>query len=77
MEFCAHSDGFFVKVSFTTMHLLLAVMDMLSLSLMKYKYTLNLATSVALESQMICLAPCYSPLPLNLISTLSILSYKA
>jgi hypothetical protein len=52
MEFWAYSDGFFAKVSFTTVHLLLAVMAMLSLSLMKLKYTLNLAASVAIESQM-------------------------
>jgi hypothetical protein len=50
MEFWAHSDGFFVRVSFTIMHLLLVVMAMLSLSLMKFKYTLNLEASATIES---------------------------
>jgi hypothetical protein len=45
IEFWAHSDGFLVKFSFTTVHLLLAVMAMISFSLMKFKYTLNLETS--------------------------------
>jgi hypothetical protein len=76
MAFWAHSDGFFAKFSFTTVHLLLAVMAMLSLSLMKFKYTLNLETSITIESHMMCLAPCNSPFPLNLIFIFSILSYK-
>jgi hypothetical protein len=76
MDFWAHSDGFFAKVSFTTMHLLLAVMAMLSLSLMKFKYTLNLENLGAIDSQMIFLAPCNKPFPLNLIFNLSILSFK-
>jgi hypothetical protein len=77
MAFSAHSDGFFAMASFTTVHLLLAMMAMLSLSLMKFKYTLNLAASVAIESQMMCLAPCNSHLPLNLVFILSTLSCKA
>jgi hypothetical protein len=50
MVFWAHLDGFFAKVSFTIVHLLLVVMDLLSLSLMKLKYTLNLVASIAIES---------------------------
>jgi hypothetical protein len=76
MAFWAHSDGFFAKVSFTTVHLLLDVMAMMSLSLMKFKYTLNLAASTTIESQMIFLAPYNRPLPLNLVFNLSILSCK-
>jgi hypothetical protein len=74
MAFWAHYDGFFAKVSFTTVNLLLAVMSLLSLSLMKFKYTLNLVASAAIESRMICSPPCNRPLPLNLIFNLSILS---
>jgi hypothetical protein len=52
MVFWAHYDGFFAKFSFTIVHLLLAVMDILSLSLMKFKYTLNLEASMTIEYQM-------------------------
>ena len=72
----AHSDDFFAKVSFTTVHLLLAMMATMSLSLMKFKYTLSLEASTTIESQMICLSPCNKPFPLNLIFNLSIISYK-
>jgi hypothetical protein len=77
ISFWAYSEDLFARVSFTIVHLLLAVMDMLSLSLMKFKYTLNLEASVAIESQMMSLAPYNSPLPLNLIFNFSILSCKA
>jgi ABC-type transport system involved in Fe-S cluster assembly fused permease/ATPase subunit len=53
MAFWAHYDGFFAKVSFTTMHLFLVVMVMLSLSLMTFKCDLNLVDSTTIEFEMI------------------------
>jgi hypothetical protein len=50
ITFWAYSECFFARVSFTTVHLLLAMMSMLSFSLMKFKYTLNLAALAAIES---------------------------
>jgi hypothetical protein len=76
MAFWAHYDGFFAKVSFTMVHLLLTVMAILSLSLIKFKYTLNLEASAAIESQMICFPPCNKTFPLNFIFNLSIFSCK-
>jgi hypothetical protein len=38
---------------------------MLSLSFMKFRYTLNLAASTAIESQITCLAPCKSSFTLQ------------
>jgi hypothetical protein len=74
MEFWAHSDGFFAKVSFTTIHLLLAVMAMLYLSLMNFKYTLNSIAAIDIESQiLIYLTPCNMPFPFNITFNLSIL----
>jgi hypothetical protein len=77
IAFCAHSEGFFTNVSFTRVHLLLAMMTMLSLSFMKFRYTLNLEASSTIESQMMCLAPYNSPFPFNLVFNLSTLSCKA